>query len=86
MTLWSWIAVGAAAFVLLSAAVGLAVAAVLARIGREISELLESEPELFESELSASAPLARERAALEEDEAETPVRHFAGQLTRPPSR
>jgi hypothetical protein len=86
MTLWSWIAVGTAAFLLVSAAVSLVVAAVLARISREISELLESQPELFESELLASAPLARERATLEEDEAETPVGHLAGQLTKPSSR
>jgi hypothetical protein len=86
MTLWSWIAVGIAAFLLVSAAVGLAVAAVLARISREVSELLDSEAELLESEFLASAPLARERAALEEDEAETPVGHFADQLIQPPSR
>jgi hypothetical protein len=86
MTLWSWIAVGTGAFLLASAAVSLVVAAVLARISREISELLESEPELFEAELLASAPLARERAAFEEDESKTPVGHLAGQLTQPPSR
>jgi phosphate/sulfate permease len=81
MTLWSWIAVGIAAFLVVSAAFGLVVAAILARISREVSELLESAPELLESELLATAPLARERASLEEAEDDAPVGRTAGYVT-----
>jgi hypothetical protein len=85
LTLWMWLSVGIGAFLVLSAALGLSFAAVLARISREVSELLESEPELLESELLASAPLAREQAALASED-ETPVEHLAGQVTHPASR
>jgi hypothetical protein len=84
MTLWWWIAIGTAVFLIVSAAFGLAVAAVLARISQEISELLESEPELLESELLASAPLARERASLEAED-EMPAGQPAGYVTQRPS-
>jgi hypothetical protein len=85
MTLWLWIAVGTAAFLIVSAAFGLAVAAVLSRISQEISELLESEPELLESELLASAPLARERASLEAED-DMPAGQPAAYVTQRPSR
>jgi hypothetical protein len=83
MTPWLWITVGIGGFLVVSAALGLAVTAILAQISREISELLESEPELLDSELLASAPLARERASLEEAEREMPVEQYlAGLVTR----
>jgi hypothetical protein len=43
MLMWLWIAIGLGAGLLVSVVVGLAVAAVLGAIGREISELYESE-------------------------------------------
>ena len=53
MSTWLWVIVGMGLFFALSVLVGLAVAAVLGRIGREISELLENGH-------WASAPLARD--------------------------
>jgi hypothetical protein len=43
MPMWEWIAIGAGAFLGLSMLVGLVVARVLGVIGREITELYESE-------------------------------------------
>jgi hypothetical protein len=54
MSTWAWVLVAVAAFLLLSVTVGLGLAAILGRIGREISELLE--PELW-----SSTPNERER-------------------------
>jgi hypothetical protein len=60
MSSWTWAIVGTAAFLLLSGVIGLALAATLGRISREVSELLE--PELW-----ASAPLAREEIQAEQE-------------------
>jgi hypothetical protein len=60
MSSWTWAIVGAGAFLLLSGVVGLALAATLGRISREVSELLE--PELW-----ASAPLTREEIQAEQE-------------------
>jgi hypothetical protein len=43
MSVWTWIAIGAGSFLLLSLLVGLAVGAVLGTIGRRISEMYETE-------------------------------------------
>jgi hypothetical protein len=40
---WAWIMVGVGSFVVLSLLVGLALAAVLANIGRSVSDLYETE-------------------------------------------
>ncbi len=56
MTLWAWIAVGAAAALGASLLMGLAVGAVLGTIGRELGELVETES-------WGSAPPARARAS-----------------------
>jgi hypothetical protein len=56
MTLWAWIAVGAAAALGVSLLVGLAIAAVLGTIGREVGELVETES-------WSSAPPARAGAS-----------------------
>ncbi len=56
MTLWAWLAVGAAGALGVSLLVGLAVGAVLGTIGREIDELVEAES-------WASAPPARASAS-----------------------
>jgi hypothetical protein len=52
---WAWVAIGLATFFLLSTFVTLAVATILGRVGREVSELLDSAA-------WSSAPLAREQA------------------------
>jgi hypothetical protein len=52
------VVVGVTAFFALSTGVGLAIASVLAQIGRDVSELLEAE-----LSATASMPLAREHAA-----------------------
>jgi hypothetical protein len=65
MSTWSWAAVGVAGFLLSSIVFGLGVAAILGRIGREISELLESD--LLESDTWSSAANARERREAEQD-------------------
>jgi hypothetical protein len=54
MSTWAWVGVGLGAFFLIAALLSLAVAAVLGRISREASEILESE-------LWAQVPLTRER-------------------------
>lgn len=43
MSLWAWIAIGAASFLVVSLLAGLAIGAILRDIGRRISELQESE-------------------------------------------
>ena len=43
MSYWAWIFVGVGSFLVLSLLVGLAVAAVLAKIGRSVSDLYETE-------------------------------------------
>ena len=53
MSTWAWVGVGLGAFVLISALLSFAVAAILGRIGREASKL-------FESELWAQVPLTPE--------------------------
>jgi hypothetical protein len=60
MSAWSWVAVGLAASLLFSVLVALVLAAILGRIGREVSELLD--PELW-----SSAPTARERIEAEQE-------------------
>jgi hypothetical protein len=60
MSSWTWAIVGAAVLLLLSGVIGLALAAILGRISREVSELLE--PEFW-----ASAPLAREEIQAEQE-------------------
>jgi hypothetical protein len=44
MSAWLWLIVGVAAFLAISVLVGLAIAAVLGHISREVSELLDSGP------------------------------------------
>ena len=70
MSTWSWIGIGTGLFLALSALAALAIAAVLGRISRDISEL-------FEDEQWASAPLARDM----DEEAERAI-----QPERRPSR
>jgi hypothetical protein len=53
MSIELWVTIALGAFLALSLAVGLAVAAIFARIGEAVSEVLETE-------LCASAPLRRE--------------------------
>jgi hypothetical protein len=52
MTVWGWITVGAASFLVLSALVGFAIARILGAVGQEVSEL-------YETEAWAQAPLTR---------------------------
>jgi hypothetical protein len=75
MTVWLWVVVGVMAFVALSTVVALAIASILAQIGRDVSELLEGE--LL---ATASAPLAREQAVEVEEDQKTSVerRSFVG--------
>ena len=68
MTVWLWVVVGVTAFGALSIVVGLAIAAILAQIGRDVSELLEAE-----LSATASAPLAREQTVEVEEEQKTSV-------------
>jgi phosphate/sulfate permease len=79
MTVWLWVIVGVAAFLVLSVIIGLVIGAILAQIGREVSELLESE-----LEASASTPLTRERESLDEAplKQKTSVEHLTGQRGR----
>jgi len=44
MPVWTWIVIGSATVLALSVVASLAVAAILGRISREVSELLEPEP------------------------------------------
>ena len=55
MSTWAWVGLGFAIFFALSTLVTLAVATILGRVGREVSELLDSAA-------WSSAPLAREHA------------------------
>ena len=64
MSTWWWVIVGTGLLFALSVMVGLAIAAVLGRVGREISEL-------FEIDHWASAPLARDA---DEEEVEQEAR------------
>jgi hypothetical protein len=81
MTVWAWVIVGVAAFLVVSMAIGLACAAILGQIGVEVSEL-------FESDLSASAPLTRESASFEDDvsveeqETSASAEHLTGHRSR----
>lgn len=52
MPLWVWITIGVASFLTLSLLVGLAFAAILGTISREVSDLVDLEP-------WASSPLTR---------------------------
>jgi hypothetical protein len=54
---WLWVVIGATAFLVLSVAVSIVLAAILGRIGNEVSQLIETE-------VWTNAPLERE--ALEE--------------------
>jgi hypothetical protein len=54
MSTWAWVGVGLAAFFMIAALLSLSVAAILGRISREASELIESE-------LWAQVPLTREQ-------------------------
>lgn len=65
MSIWLWILLGIVAFFVVSLLVGLAIAAILSRIGREFSRLMEVEP--LESPLGHSP----------ESPSETPQRHLA---------
>jgi hypothetical protein len=67
MSIWLWVIVGIAAFFFLSVAVSLAVAAVLGRIGEEVTELLETE-------LWSTASLNREET---QEEQEAPAERSA---------
>ena len=74
MSAWWWVLVGIAAFLLFSLVVGLALAAILGRIGEEVSELLEGESWV-------SAPLSREQRQEEEespaDERKPPIERIS---------
>jgi hypothetical protein len=59
MTVWLWVMVGGATFLAISVLVGLAIAAVLGNISREVSGLLDSAS-------LTSAPLMRSQGAEEE--------------------
>jgi hypothetical protein len=72
MSIVWWLIVAMGLFLALSVVVGLAVAAILGQIGREVSEL-------FESAHWASAPLARETG----DDAEREVRPSRGAVGSP---
>ena len=61
MSAWSWAIVGTAAFLLISAVVSLALAAILGQIGQEVSELLE-EPDFW-----STAPLTRGEIQAEQE-------------------
>jgi len=61
MSAWSWAIVGTAAFLLISAVVSLAPAAILGHIGQEVSELLE-EPDFW-----STAPLTRAEIQAEQE-------------------
>jgi hypothetical protein len=50
---WLWVVIGAAAFLVLSVAVSIVLAAILGRIGSEVSQLIETE-------VWTNAPLERE--------------------------
>jgi hypothetical protein len=65
MSTWAWVGVGLGALFLISALLSLAVAAILGRIGREASEL-------FESELWTRAPLTREHVEAKTKTASAP--------------
>jgi len=75
MTVWLWVIIGVAAFLVLTVVIGLAFAAILGQIGREVSDL-------FESELSASAPLTREVASFDDnvsvEQQEASAEHLSG--------
>lgn len=66
MSTWLWVLVGAAAFVSLSVVVSLALAALLGRIARETTELLEGE---FWSSASLTREVREEREAQTERQA-----------------
>jgi hypothetical protein len=57
VTWWLWVVIGAGAFLALSLAVSIVLAAILGRIGADVSQLIETE-------VWTNAPLERE--ALEE--------------------
>jgi hypothetical protein len=61
MSAWSWAIVGTAVFLVISAVVSLALAAILGQIGQEVSELLE-EPDFW-----STAPLIREEIQAEQE-------------------
>jgi hypothetical protein len=74
MTVWLWVIVGVAAYLVLSVLVALACGAILGQVSSEV-------PELLEAELPASAPLGREVESLEDDasiEKETLAHHLTG--------
>lgn len=56
---WMWIAVGAGAALGLSGLAGLALGAILGRIGQDIGELLESEPWTLAPPLRSKTVLLR---------------------------
>jgi hypothetical protein len=71
MSVWSWVIVGASAYLVLSVVVALALSAILRRIG-------DSASDLFEHESWASAPLTRELQ--EEQEALAEWKPFSDRL------
>ena len=70
MSVWAWVAVGVASTLVLSAIVGLAIAAILGRISEDVSELLQADP-------WASAPLTRSEDS-SEDESRAPHGNAVG--------
>ena len=64
MAEWTWLAIGAVAIIMLSAFAGLTIAAILGRVSRNVSELLDVGP-------WSSAPLTRERLPFDEATTET---------------
>jgi hypothetical protein len=63
MGVWTWIAVGVGSFLFLSLIVGLVVGAILREIGRQVSEL-------YDSEDWATAPPTRARGEVEPEPGE----------------
>jgi hypothetical protein len=67
MSTWAWVGVGLAAFCVISTLVGLAMAAILGRIGEAVSGLLDEET-------WARAPVSRERVQSEDNDRLIPDR------------
>jgi hypothetical protein len=72
MSIWIWILIGTSGVFAVSFVVSLAVAAVLARIGREVSELIEFEP------WAPSSVTPAKEAAIDDTETQIASRHAHG--------
>jgi hypothetical protein len=79
MTIWAWVAIGAAAWIGLSLLVGLAIARVVGSIAHAVSDLIDDE------EAWASAPLTRAPESPEESPAQPSNRPKSG-AARPKKR